>query len=134
MTTPTLWHYTCDHAWMRIGSRGWLKPGPDGFIWLTDLDVPHRDGLGLSSAFIECDRTAHRYRVEPGHDAHPFVRMQHAFDPARWDALMRVPGGLVRHWYVAAVLVRATLDERPDRSARGWILPPHQRETGQTGT
>lgn len=120
MTTPTLWHYTCDHGLLKIGARGWLKPGADSWLWLTDLDVPHRDALGLSSVLIECDRTAHRYRVEPGHDAHPFVRMQHAFDPVRWQALLDVPGGLVRHWYVSAVPVRATLEDITPAAVRGW--------------
>ena len=113
MTTAPLWHYTCTHGWLAIGARGFLRPGLDGFVWLTDLDHPHRDALGLSSVLIECDRTAHRYRVDFTTDAHPFLKMRHAFDPLRWDALMSVPGGLVRHWFVAAVPMRATLDELP---------------------
>lgn len=67
-----LYHYTCkDHGQPGIDRTGLLKPNPQLFlalppvVWLTDL--PTADdamGLGLTSTYLKCDRTAVRYVVE----------------------------------------------------------------------
>lgn len=112
-TTPApLWHYTCEHGRLGIGTRGYLRPGADGFVWLTDLDAPYRDALGLSSVLIACDRTRHRYRIADGADVIPFTDARHTLDPVRWHALVNIPGGMVRHWYITDRRIWAELDER----------------------
>ena len=64
-----VYHYTCRHTAKRIGRRGVLVPTPQPFlggvelVWLTDLADPDREGLGLTSNMIACDRTEVRYRV-----------------------------------------------------------------------
>jgi hypothetical protein len=77
-----LYHYTCDHGRAELGDSGKLIPPtalipPSAIsrhpkwqqtlfdlIWLTDLDVPLREALGLTSNTVTCDRTQFRYRVE----------------------------------------------------------------------
>lgn len=110
-TIPALWHYTCPHGRIRIGKRGSLRPGLDGLVWLTDLDVAHRDALGLSMTLIDCDRTAYRYRVLDGALVIPWTRARRLLDPVRVDAIESTPGVLVRHWFVCPTPVRAELDE-----------------------
>ena len=65
MSTPTLYHYTCDHARQLIGMRGKLKPHQHPLlskwrplVWLTDLEEPDAGALGLTSLMLDCDRTA----------------------------------------------------------------------------
>ena len=64
-----LYHFTCAHRAPLIGGRGVLKPNPQpmlggvALVWLTDLAVPDRDGLGLTSSLVRCDRTEFRYRA-----------------------------------------------------------------------
>ena len=65
-----LFHYTCAHAANKIGRRGLLFPYPQPFapeigpvVWLSDLAVPDRWALGLTSRYLSCDRTEYRYRV-----------------------------------------------------------------------
>jgi hypothetical protein len=68
-TVIDVYHYTCRHAARRIGRRGVLVPTPQPFlggvalVWLTNLDEADREGLGLTSNTIACDRTEVRYRV-----------------------------------------------------------------------
>lgn len=65
-----LYHYTCDHRIGGIRKSGWLVPHPQiqfpsqpKLIWLTDLDLPDRIGLGLTSYTLTCDRTQFRVTV-----------------------------------------------------------------------
>lgn len=78
-----LFHWTCDHGEPGIRESGTLLPltllnpraeeiiGPEeawraGLIWLTDLEhLPDRESLGLTMFHIFCDRTAHRFEVDP---------------------------------------------------------------------
>jgi hypothetical protein len=110
---PTLWHYTCDHGLAGIGKPyGWARPFSDGVVWLTDLDAPVPDALGLTSHLLTCDRTAHRYRVVDAWAASPWMEMRPYWDPVRRDALEAAPGAMPRHWWVSPVPVRVRLDER----------------------
>lgn len=59
-----LFHFTCEDRYPMILRSGELVPGPHGFVWLTDLEVPIRDALGLTSQILSCDRTAHRVSVD----------------------------------------------------------------------
>lgn len=123
MSSPTLFHYTCDHGHKALGSGSCtllpltgqrLTPAPPAggaFVWLTDLDVPFRAALGLTSVALRCDRTAHRYRVTGG-DATPlrWLQARRLFPPAYRDALERAPGAMPAHWWVAGEGVPAVYD------------------------
>jgi len=111
--TPRLFHYTCGHGRSRLGAAGRLEPnGYPRLVWLTDMDTPDRVALGLTSAFLECDRLAHRYVVRPS-DAivhWPGSAVAEAMDPTLRAELEqdRQP----EHWWVSPVSLRATIDLR----------------------
>jgi len=105
-----LWHYTCDHHRRQLGWNGALRPGLDGFVWMTDLDHPDAYGLGLTSMILRCDRTAHRYRVKVTDTARPWVEVRREINPVRVEALESAPGVLLRHWWVATTLVPVVYD------------------------
>jgi hypothetical protein len=112
MRPAALYHYTCRHAAQRVTARGFLIPIPQpalrgvALIWLTDLMVPDREGLGLTSHHLDCDRLEYRYvAIDP--------------DVVSWEAFKRsfpfVPfdfelGRLPAHWYVARRPVFVTRD------------------------
>lgn len=123
------WHYTCDHGRNAIGDhgyvvgisthtpqaarvlveQGWPAVWAD-LTWFTDLDVPFRDALGLTSTSIRCDRTRHRYRVT---DVFPLRRwlgsqVRRELDPRMVDELER--HGLAAHWWIATQPVPVTYD------------------------
>lgn len=66
----TLYHYTCRHRARAITRYGTLRPFPQPLfahiplIWLTDMDVPDAEALGLTKQNLPCDRTECRYVVE----------------------------------------------------------------------
>lgn len=124
----SFWHYTCEHSQRKMGDTGMLLPlrqlvGADplarhlsGFraplghiIWLTDLDSPIADALGLTRNSLRCDRTAHRYRVVDYVPMHyPSVR-RHLSKKLR-DELETAPGAMPSHWYVAYTPVPVVYD------------------------
>ncbi|WP_027944055.1 hypothetical protein [Amycolatopsis taiwanensis] len=64
------YHFTCNHGARGIHGSGELWPNRHpllgaSLIWLTDIPVPDRWGLGLTSNWISCDRTAVRVSVQP---------------------------------------------------------------------
>lgn len=108
-----LYHYTCEHRAARIGRRGVLVPhaqpmlGGRRVVWLTDLDEPDREGLGLTSHTLDCDRTNVRYRVRD-----PLALG--AVTWREWAEVERIErstrsalelGRKPRHWYVSLVPV-----------------------------
>ena len=108
----TLYHYTCDHAAPLIRESGTVlslaalnaggRPGmpPWGmFSWFTDLDTPDRNGLGLTSNILDCDRTAHRFTVADATEVEQWVNI-HWSHP--WGSVLEsAPGALPMHWWVA---------------------------------
>jgi hypothetical protein len=66
-----LFHYTCRDGEPLILADGLLKPNRHPYlsvplVWLTDLEVPDRFGLGLAGGvFTSCDRTEFRFEVDP---------------------------------------------------------------------
>lgn len=61
-----LYHYCCSCSARRITQRGFLQPNGAALfgmalVWLTDLAVPDREGLGLTSHILRCDRLEHQY-------------------------------------------------------------------------
>lgn len=114
--TPPLWHYTCRHAARQIGYFGvlrpmlcpWFRDDAPRVVWLTDLDTPDVDGLGLTSRYLTCDRTARRYQVLDATDAKPWTDVRNEFADQAWvddaEAL-----GRPEHWYVCQEPVRVKL-------------------------
>ena len=114
-----LYHFTCDHGIHGISQDGSVRPNTQPLlrtappiIWLTDLDVPDRSALGLTSMMLECDRTRHRLDVDAEH-----VRgLLHWPAAAReWKIprpvrdLLENSGALPMHWYVTAAPIDVQL-------------------------
>ena len=109
-----LYHYTCDHSHSLIGEQGFLRsaaelsgrddlPGIARWIWLTDLAVPDRNALGLTSHSLSCDRMVHRYRVVWDYQAEaalPWMKVRMIADPAEREDLESAHGARPRHWFV----------------------------------
>jgi hypothetical protein len=106
----TLYHYTCSHRAPYIEQDGFVmsldmvlgeRSGfPSArFAWFTDLEVPHRVGLGLTSYSLKCDRTERRFLVTDDADVLRYldVRRQHRI---LWP-LEKAPGALPAHWWIA---------------------------------
>lgn len=104
-----LYHYTCtDHGQAGIEPGGMLLPNhhpwlPFPLIWVTDLDVPHREALGLTSYSLSCDRTKIRYEVHPNliGNCIPWVKYAQKLPPEVRETLESAPGTMPRHWWVA---------------------------------
>lgn len=115
-----LWHYTCDHGLQGIEASDWfvipaaaqlgsVRGTPGEFAWFTDLSRPLRDGLGLTSHILACDRTAHRLRVVDSGLIVPWTKVRRAW---RWAAeLESAPGARPAHWFVSSEAVRVELAE-----------------------
>ncbi len=125
-----LYHYTCDHGRDAIGDAGVLTPVtwrvpagqylPPGvasfvtrFVWLTDLNVPYRDALGLTSHALSCDRTGHRYRVTDATTATRWLKVRRTFSRDYVDGLEATPGAMPAHWWVAEGPVPVAYDPIP---------------------
>lgn len=105
-----LYHYTCDHGHEAITDT--LRPNgwPLQVVWLTDLDLPMRDALGLTSHSLSCDRTAHRYRVTDANTAAPWSTYRRTIDPLVAHALESTPGVKPMHWWVSVAPVPVAYD------------------------
>jgi hypothetical protein len=128
--TRKLYHYTCQHGRLAIGSYGYVLPlwswNPRAgarlgerwrplaeVSWFTDLDSPWPPrALGLTRSTIRCDRTQYRYRVVDDRDVVPWLDSPYRREPLL--LLERAGGALPRHWYVATKPVVVALDELPD--------------------
>lgn len=125
-----LWHYTCAHGCQAIGETGMLLPigrlaKPEALaklnghewqkhlVWLTDLDYPMRDALGLTSYVVGCDRTTYRYRVTDASNARRWVRFRRGL-PGALD-LDFAPGALPMHWWVSLEPVPVVFDPVMER-------------------
>jgi hypothetical protein len=67
---PQLYHFTCEHAFRRIGRQNCLlipqvKHPLLGckVTWLTTEAEPDRMATGLTGTMLACDRMQHRYLV-----------------------------------------------------------------------
>lgn len=101
-----LWHYTCRHRAALIGASGVLAPhdqlvlGGVALVWLTDLDVPDVDALGLTSTMLSCDRTEARYRVTGG-ETLPWAEWAELSHVDRRTRSELTFGRRPRHWFVS---------------------------------
>jgi len=116
-SAPPLWHYTCWHSRRQIGRSGVLHPGLDGLLWATDLPVPDRAGLGLTSHLLGCDRAEYRYRIDtPDRFARVDVFYLTASPYHRvWlEILANAPDARPQHWWVTGWdAVPAHLEKSP---------------------
>ena len=127
-----LWHYTCSHSYARIGANGRLVPAWDlyteqqqrqlpadlqpitKFVWLTDLDTPIADALGLTREHIRCDRTRFRYRVQDDRAwITRYAAVRRSLTPEVRTALETAPGAMPMHWWVAREPVAVVYDPIP---------------------
>jgi hypothetical protein len=100
-----LYHYTCDHGHGGIQRDGWVKPGPDGLVWLTDLP-PGRKGLrkalGLTSHMLDCDRMQYVFRVERSDRVFTYAEAVRRGFISRARSMSLVgPHSRPANWYVA---------------------------------
>jgi hypothetical protein len=109
-----LFHFTCTHCAPLIARDGVLVPITDQLtralppevlplVWLTDLPRPDRDGLGLTSVALHCDRTAARFTVARTADTVPWWEWRRAHPATRAVArvLEETPGARPAHWWVS---------------------------------
>lgn len=104
-----LYHYTCDHAAPDIAASGQVRPLSDMtshavppwgyFAWFTDLDVPDRRGLGLTSNVLSCDRTARRFTVTDATEVERWVNVRRSHPWA--EGLESAPGAMPAHWWLS---------------------------------
>jgi hypothetical protein len=105
-----LYHYTCEHSMRGIRQAGTIRPNAHvllpampPLIWLTDLDAPHKEALGLTGTYTQCDRTAHRLPVTAGADVLHWpdaARQWRCCIPRPVRGLLEAGGTLPMHWYV----------------------------------
>ncbi len=123
----SFWHYTCTHAHAKIGVTGTLTPLRDlvsdeafagwpawrkrtlDIVWLTNLDQPWREALGLTSKTLGCDRTAHRYRVI-GYSPMRYTAVRRDLPKLLRDGLENAPGAMPVHWWLAYTPVPVVYD------------------------
>jgi hypothetical protein len=125
----TLYHYCCDHSVAKVTRRGFLYPqhqpllGAIALVWLTDMDRPDRDGLGLTSNILQCDRMDYRYICD-----RDYVEPWAVFAERKGiSPLVRIgleEGRMPERWFVSERNVFAQLDRRyanpfPLRTAEG---------------
>lgn len=120
MSSTVLYHFTCDHGREALGDRGVIRPGADltdgavpwtsALVWLTDLPRPQREGLGLTSHLIRCDRTQYRYRVLDGEQVTRWTTFARDLPRAYRESVECAPGAMPAHWWVAVEGVRAVYE------------------------
>jgi len=117
---PPLWHFTCGHSIAGIEATGQLRPNrhpllEEPLVWLTDLDVPFRDALGLTSLTLRCDRTEHRFAVTDPASAVWWLSYVTSRGVPRdvYTDLASAPGAMPRHWWVSTEPVSVIRKEVP---------------------
>jgi hypothetical protein len=118
MTMRKLYHYACHHSAAGIRRCGELRPHahpwlPLPLVWLTDLDKPWRNALGLTSHTIACDRTEYRFAARDTSTAIPWTTYRRSVPIRAAVALESAPGVMPAHWWVSTVPVPVSPEERP---------------------
>jgi hypothetical protein len=106
-----LYHYTCDHRVAAIRDSRWLMPHKQVqfphkplLIWLTDMEVPDRFGLGLTSYSLGCDRTHFRVTASAiDHEVTHWPAYARGLAGAARRVVEAADGVLPMHWWVAEV-------------------------------
>jgi hypothetical protein len=117
----TFYHYTCSHSLAKMtpdvyGVRTLEPMSPGGLLWVTDLEVPIREALGLTSQIINCDRTEYRLELLDPSTVRRWVDVRRSFREL-WDLEM-APGAMPMHWFISTSPERAILSPRSPRSGR----------------
>jgi hypothetical protein len=123
-----LYHYTCRDMARRILADGVIRPwpimpdeGPRGeaiptglpddtaVVWLTTIDRPDRQALGLTSHVLNCDRTEVRFTVDV-----PATRWEDfaAFANPRWRRRKEKRRRPWTWWVYAAPIASFDREER----------------------
>lgn len=121
-----LYHFTCDHGRLGIGDAGCLLNAKQQglkvpkvpryqarlfeLIWVTDLETPIREALGLTSFTISCDRTRYRYKVTDAYTVDRWLDVRKDFPQRFRDELERASGALPAHWFVSSMPVPVVYD------------------------
>lgn len=116
MSQPDLFHFTCKHGNADIAETNTVLPGTQSrpnldlpwtseLAWFTDMEVPERNALGLTSNHIGCDRTLHRWHVLPDNRGAivrwvDFARLLPIPRGLR-EQLESTPGARPMHWWVS---------------------------------
>lgn len=101
-----LHHYTCaDHGGPGIASSREIWPNRHPYlrtplVWLTDLAEPDRWALGLTSAYLSCDRTAVRVSVALRSEIVPWHWWAHRERVPRVIRELLEDGAMPAHWWV----------------------------------
>jgi hypothetical protein len=122
-----LYHYTCAHSVKEIREAGELEPHGHPLlagmklVWLTDLDAPNIEALGLTSQILRCRRTEFRAVVEAGETVEHWPTFVRALRKVGGDRMLRnigdlesTPGVLPMHWWVSLWPVKVTSLEAVD--------------------
>lgn len=117
MSTPQLFHFTCDHGHRRIGRyNALIIPQVEHPIcgwkicWFTTEAVPDREATGLAAVETTCDRMAHRYLIEAGSLCVPWLGSPWRSQAPKSFLADLEEYGDPEHWYVADVPVKARWD------------------------
>lgn len=121
----SLYHYTCEHSHLLLGDGeatlvpadlDAVAPGRTPWtaylVWLTDMRVPVREALGLTSHTLTCDRTQYRYRVTSRGDIEWWPHFARALLPSQRRLLEEEPGARPMHWWVSGSPVPVVYDPR----------------------
>jgi hypothetical protein len=127
---PTLWHYTCSHghhglgyetatllpaASLALAHQREQLPESGHLVWLTDLDRPLREPLGLTSYLLRCDRTAYRYRVTDPTSCEPWHVVARKMPKHVRMELEQALGAMPAHWWVSFLPVPVVFNPVPQR-------------------
>jgi hypothetical protein len=125
----SLYHYTCRHSMSVIGTgKGLLLPAWSIYdeqqraradeqtralaelVWLTDLEAPVAEALGLTRSTLRCDRTGYRYRVTDDQGIVRYVSMRRRLSADVRAGLETAPGAMPMHWWVSYEPVLVVFD------------------------
>lgn len=118
MRVPRFYHFTCEHGHVDITKSGVLLPHVHPFapalgplLWLTDLEDPTQESVGLTASWTKCNRLQYRYIVQSKAVVHWFDIRERA---PKWLVADLESFGQPEHWLVVRRPVLASefsLDE-----------------------
>jgi hypothetical protein len=127
MSTPVLWHFTCEHGREGIGEAGnvwpmamfdpdaaerlpwWFEP-MGGISWWTDQGDGQGSVVTSRATSSGCERWLYRYRALDSERAIPYGRWARVLEPRVRFILEHAPGALPGTWWVAENSMPARLD------------------------
>jgi hypothetical protein len=112
MTERVFYHYTCADGVAGIHRDGIIRPNAhpllcEELVWLTDMEVPVRAALGLTSHTLTCDRTEYRVTVRTN-QAVWWPIYARRVDPAVRREFEFALGAMPAHWWVSPKALKAS--------------------------